>query len=487
MSDTSEVHAWQVERVPTGVPNLDRVIDGGLTRGSMLLIVGGPGTGKTVLAEQMAFHWAARGLNVLWLVTLGEPNEKFLTNISEMAFYDRGQIGAGIQLINLTRFLRLGFEENLNAIRETVRAGDYSFVVIDGFQSLRCFLEDVREVRLFLSELSAELALKGITLIVSADADPERYWEGPEFTMADGIIALERILVEGCERRLLHTLKLRGRPAIGGYHSYTIDNAGIHVHPRLESILPPAPSAYGQARLAFDLPALDRMTGGGLREGSATLLVGTPGTGKSVLACHFLAAGLAQGEPCLQLSFFENEQRMLARADAFGLPLRQARETGLLQMMTYEPGRCDPDACAEDILQTVERRGIRRLVIDGIDPLERELAPSGRRLEYLSALAGYLRMHGVTSLFTYELPALLGPVATSLEPFVSQVAANLMLLRLAEVEGRLRHFLAIVKMRYAQHSDAIAELLFTDGELTVVERPALEDVALAGVSAVSGR
>ena len=471
MAGGEQMGVWQIERIPTGVPNLDRVIDGGLTRGGLCLIVGGPGTGKTVLAEQMAFHWASQGKNTLWLVTLGEPNEKFLINLSEMQFFDRGQIGATIQLVNLARYLRQGIEEQLDVIRETIQSGTYSFVVIDGFQSFRCFLRHEREVRLFLSELSSELALAGITLIVTVDADLRRYWAATEFAMADGIIALDRATVQGHERRLLRVPKLRGRPHLSEAQTFTIDNAGLRVHPRIEAVLSRDKAPISQRRENFGVAGLDRLLAGGLLEGSSTLVAGSPGTGKSVLATHFLAEGVRQGAPSLHLCLFDGLECFLQRAESFGLPLREASRAGLLEVDACNPGRWDPDSCAERILRAVEERGIRRLVIDSLDPLERDLAAAGRALDFLAALVEHLQRHTVTSLFTYELPELITEVVSFPAPVVGQVATNLILLRFGEMEGRVRRLLTVTKTRYMQHSTRIAELLLEEGALEVVPHP----------------
>jgi circadian clock protein KaiC len=462
---------WQVERLPTGVPNLDRLIDGGLTRGGLILIVGGPGTGKTVLAEQMAFDWARQGRNVLWLVTLGEPNEKFMIHLTEMGFFDHALVGTRIQLVNLSHFLRRGFEEQLGAIRQTVHAGDYDLVVIDGFQSFRCFMDDVRQVRLFLSELSSELALAGITLLVTLDALPERYWETSEFTLADCIISLGRAAKEAGERRQLQVLKLRGRPVIGGPHTFTIDSAGAYIHPRLESIAPRQPAADTRGWQPFGVPGLDRLLQGGVLEGSSTLVAGSLGTGKSMVASYFLAEAIRRGEPCLSLCLAERLPGLLQRADSFGLPLRQAQESGVLEIKLYDPAQCDPDLCAWEVVRAVEERGIRRLVIDGIDPLEQALQGSGRMMGFMVALTGFMQANRVTSLFTYELPSLLGPAVSFTAPVIGQVTGNLILLRFVEAKGRLRRLLTVVKTRYTQHSATVAELLFDKGELVVTPRP----------------
>ncbi len=483
MAVVDQTRTWQAERVTTGVPNLDRLLGGGLARGSMLLVVGGPGTGKTVLTEQMAFHWGAQGKSVLWLVTLGEANEKFLTNLSEMSFYDRRQIGATIELVNLTRFLHDGVQAEMNVIRETLRSASFSFVVIDGFQSLRCFMDSTREVRLFLSELGAELALMGITLVITADADPTRYWESPEFTMADCIISLEQTVIDGRQQRQLQVLKLRGHSTIGGPHSFAISRDGVHTYPRLESIVSSVQAPYGPGRQGFDLPGLDHLLNGGPLEGSTTLIMGSPGTGKSHLANHFLAAGLRQGQPSLHVALFELEERILQQADAFDLPFRSAQRDGLLRIIAHEPGDCSPDACAEEIMRDVEARGVRRLVIDSIDTIEGALAPHGRAIDYLSALVTYLRGRSVTSVLTYGLSRLLGTAVDLPEPMAAQVTSNLIMLHFVERGGRLRRFLSVVKMRYSMHSNTIAELLLHEGRVNVVTEPMHGEVEPVGAAA----
>lgn len=472
MAEATRMPTWRAEQVPTGVPNLDRLIDGGLERGALVLIVGGPGTGKTVLAEQMAFHWAQERRKVLWVVTPGEPNEKFLTHVSQMGFYDARLVGDGIQIINLSRYLEQGRKAQMDVIRETVQAGDYAYVVVDGFQSMRCFLGGERDVRLFLSELSSELALLGITMIVTLDANPERYWEAAEFTMADIILLLGYSAVDGRERRQIQILKQRGHNHAGGAHSYDISRLGIHVHPRVEALLPATDGTLTDIRHGFGLPGLDQMLGGGLLEGSTTLIAGGAGTGKTLLASQFLAEGLRLGQPGLYLGFFEDHSRLLQRAEAFGMPLRQGHESGLLQMKAYSYGRCDPDACLEEVVALADAHEVRRLVLDGLEPIERELEPSGRVTDVVATIVGYLGRRGITAVFTYELPEVLAPTISLRRPLISQVVGNLIFLRFSGIGTRRRRLLSVLKTRYVEHSDAIAELMVAGGRLEAITDPA---------------
>lgn len=472
MAQAAPAATWPTKVMPTGVPNLDRLIDGGLTQGEFVLIVGGPGTGKTVLAEQMAFHWARQGRKVLWVVTPGEPNEKFLTHVSSMQFFDNRLVGDTLQIVNLSRYLERGRPAQLEVIRETVQGGGYGFVVIDGFQNVRCFLGGERDIRLFLSELGSELALMGITLMVTADASPERYWESSEFTMADTILALERVTFAGCERRLVHVLKQRGRYNVPEAHAYTIGPGGLHVHPRIELALEAGDAPAPAARLAFGLPGLDQMLHGGLLEGSSTLIAGAPGMGKTVLACQFLAEGLRRGEPGLYLGFFENPNRLLQRADEFGMPLRQGIEAGLLDLQVHHAGCFDPDACVEEAIAVIEERKARRVVLDGFEPIERMLAPAGRIIDFVSALTRYLAWRGVTSILTYELPGIAGDSYRPGWPLISQVTGNAILLYQGRTDTRRQRLLSVLKTRYSDHSMAVAELLVAEGRIQVITDPA---------------
>src|SRR5437764_6155744 len=95
------------ERISTGIAGLDTVLGGGLLRGALAFLVGAPGAGKTVFAEQMAFHCAASG-SVLYFTTLSEPHTKLISNVRNFAFFDEQLIGEWLQFLNLEQMLRQG-------------------------------------------------------------------------------------------------------------------------------------------------------------------------------------------------------------------------------------------------------------------------------------------------------------------------------------------------------------------------------------------
>ncbi|HZH75332.1 MAG TPA: RAD55 family ATPase, partial [Archangium sp.] len=82
----------ETSRLPTGVAGLDRVLHGGLLRGALYLVTGGPGTGKTVLCSQVAFHRAAVGEKVLFVTAFSEPHARLLSNLESFSFFDRSLV-----------------------------------------------------------------------------------------------------------------------------------------------------------------------------------------------------------------------------------------------------------------------------------------------------------------------------------------------------------------------------------------------------------
>jgi circadian clock protein KaiC len=137
----------------------------------------------------------------------------------------------------------------------------------------------------------------------------------------------------------LEVLKCRGTDYLEGHHDYTVTNAGIAVFPRTEALLasPQAIATIDRERMGFGLPNLDLMLHGGLLSSSTTMILGAPGSGKTLLGTHFLAAGARQGQAGLHFGFYETPTRLLDKAQQVGLDLSSFIENETSQ-------RCFPAA-----------------------------------------------------------------------------------------------------------------------------------------------
>src|SRR5436309_2316566 len=82
-----------LERIASGITGLDRIIQGGFLRGGVYLISGPPGAGKTILANQMAFHHVAAGGRAVYMTVLAETHARMLAHLRPLAFFDPAPIG----------------------------------------------------------------------------------------------------------------------------------------------------------------------------------------------------------------------------------------------------------------------------------------------------------------------------------------------------------------------------------------------------------
>jgi circadian clock protein KaiC len=227
------------------------------------------------------------------------------------------------------------------------------------------------------------------------------------------------------------------------------------------------------------VPGLDALSGGGPHAGTTTLAVGSLGSGKTLLGLHFLAQGVRVGEPGLYVGLRETAPQARAEARAFGLDLAAAEAAGLLRLQTRPAYELEPDRVAEELLDDVAARGVRRLVLDGVNELRRSLVPAERQHEFFAALAAHLRARGVTTYLAMDVPRLLGDFDLS-DAAVGALADNLLVLRHTEYLGAMHRLLSVLKMHFSEHDRAIHEFTIEAGRGVAVVGPAPPAAGLLG-------
>jgi circadian clock protein KaiC len=442
--------------IATGVPGLDAVLRGGLPEFSFNLLAGGPGCGKTTLAQQIVFSNATAERPALYFTVLGEPTLKMIRYQRQFRFFRPALVGSAVRFINLTEeVLTRDLGAVLQRMVAEVEAAKPALVVVDSFRTLGLQAQarepaDVMGLEQFVQRLALHLTTWEVTsFLIGEYIEPEL--QNPIFTVADGIFWLSQATDRDSVVRKLQAVKVRGRPSMPGIHTFRMTENGIQVFPRTPEQQGARPPRSTE-RLATGVPGLDAMTGGGYPAGDAILLSGPAGSGKTTFATQFLAEGLRSGEAGVAVVFEEYPDAYLARAKALDIDLPTMIARKKLAVIYLRPLDLSVDETLAAMLDAVEHIGARRVVIDSLSGFELALAPTFREdfRESLYRLVGALTATGATVVMTAETPG--SPAASAMLERVSFITDDIIVQRYVEIAGELRPVLAVVKMRGSQHS-----------------------------------
>jgi circadian clock protein KaiC len=448
-------------RLPTGIPELDLVLGGGFSPGSCVVLAGAPGTGKTILAQQICFANATPEHHAIYYTTLSEPHSKLTAHLEDFSFFDTAAIGETVEFHHLAALAEPSGDIPMTAVSTEVVRNAFetrpSVIVIDSSKALH--EAEGPNFRRSVYELASRVAHTDAVLVLVGEYEEEDIRTAAEFAVADAIILLTNSSTGLVDRRWLRVAKLRGSDYLSGRHFFRIGKPGIELYPRMEATLPTSPTGADR-RLSSGIEGLDQMMTGGIPSESATIIAGPSGAGKTVFCLQFLAEGLRQGESCVYASFQESERQTLSKAKNFGWDFDKAIADGKLSIVHVQPVELGLDVVAARLRREVVEKKATRIVIDSISELE-HAADSGRFADYLWALVGTLRRDGATVVLTSETAAFFGP-AFELAHGLSFIADNIVLLRYTEIDSEIRRALVVVKMRDSDHTKSLVEFEITN-------------------------
>jgi circadian clock protein KaiC len=458
-----------MEVAETGIPSLDILLGGGIPARQTVVITGEPGTGKTILASQIAFSHAQRGNNVVFATIASESHEKLLTELQSFGFFDPDRVGRELFVLSAYPAMKKGPKEAKELLLRSIRERNAKLLVIDGLRSVRDLWQDESKLRDLLYELNVGITQLGATGLLTTEYPVEKLMEYPEATTVDGIISLSVRRPQGRALRRAQVVKLRGCNHLSSEHVMHISEQGVHILPRLEETTRPEPFTPSSQRAAFGLPELDEMLKGGLPEKSTTLLVGSTGGGKTLLALNFVATGAKNGQPGILLTHTEPVERLVARAKGTGLDVEPLMQNGMLHIVYRPPINLESDMLIAELLELVQKQGAKRVVVDGIGELESSIVETSRARELLHALIVQLRNHGVTSVFIKEVPKLIGREVDFSDTPISITAENLLFVRHTEMQGRIYRLLSILKMRESDYDPYVRQFEITNTGIHVMD------------------
>lgn len=462
-------------RMSTGCEGLDEVLCGGLPAERSYLLLGSAGTGKTILSLQ----WLREGVRIderTVYVTLMEPAAQIGRNIESL-----GWNLDGIQMVDLSpRGLldaQAGEEyqmftpsevERVNAwkgIYEAVETHRPARLVIDSVTQLRYLSTDEYHFRKHLLQLVAFLNDRRCTTLLPFEPEASRAERVVELSV-DGVLHLKYQISAGLSlgMRTVEITKLRGSDFVTGYHPLRITAGGMQVYPhRVERT---ADHAARHEQTGTGIRELDELLGGGLEAGTATLLSGPTGVGKTTLGLQFLTH-LPVGERAALLTFEEAPDTVLSRGRSVGMPVDAALASGALQVRRINPLEHYPDELLAIVRDMVEHQGVRYFMLDSLRGYELAMEEFGRPQMHIHNLLVYLGRMQVTTLVVAETDAITGAELTATEIGVSHLADNIILLRYAEYRASLIKVIGCLKKRLSTFQPELRELCVTSHGITL--------------------
>ncbi len=446
------------ERLTSGDKGLDTILGGGLPANGINLIIGLPGSGKTILSQQFAFACATEERPAIYLSTVSEPFEKMLRYGQTLSFFDRDAIGRSVFYEDLGG--AVGGDGGLSAVLERIAAlikeRRPGIVAIDSFKALAAFAEEAQAFRQFLHNLAALLTSHPITSFWIGEYGDEETRAAPESAVADGIIALGTKHANERSLRLIEVTKLRGTEFRSGRHGYRLSSDGITVFPRLADPVREGTYPIGDERISTGIPPLDRMLVEGYGQGSSTLVAGPSGVGKTLMGLHFIFNGAASGESGVIATLQENPIQLRRIAAGFDWSLDDER----VALMYRSPNDVYIDEWVYELLDLVEATGATRVLIDSLSDLQFAATDSVRFHEFIYSLTQRLSRGGISPIMTSEVADLFH-VGSLAEYGISHLSDNVILLQYLRARSRLLRTVTVVKSRASAHDPEIREFDIT--------------------------
>jgi circadian clock protein KaiC len=484
MTSTSPV-AGVLQKAATGVAGFDEITRGGLPRGRVTLLLGGPGTGKTVLALEMLVRGARDHGEPAVFVAFEENTRQIVANAATF----------GWDLPALEREHLFFLDARLSP--QVVQSGEFDLaamlaalgakidemgakrIVFDGIDALLTLLDDPTAERREIYGLYTWLQERQMTAIITAKAPEsdrptaERY-AFMQF-MLDGVVLLQHRLLDRVSLRSLRVMKYRGSAFSENEYPLVITGGGVEI------------STFGEPELSYEaseeriptgVPRLDSMVGGGYHRGSGVLITGAPGAAKTTLGGAFVAATCARGERALYVSFDEAAPQIVRNLRSVGIDLDAHRTAGLLHIYSVRTEVRGSEHHLIELKKLIHQVNPSVLVLDPISALAKTgglIAATHSSLRLLD----FAKQIGVTVLCTSLTPNA-DPESETTVTQISTIADTWIHLSYVAQGGERNRTLTVVKSRGTKHSNQVRELMLSADGIT------LADVYTAGGEVLVG-
>jgi circadian clock protein KaiC len=469
--------------VKTGIEGLDEVLLGGIPTGNVILLQGAKGTGKTLLGMEYIYRGITEYREPGMIVVFETSPDKLVRDAALFGWeLEEMQQSNKLKIVFTTPQV---FESELRSpdslLLETAAEIGAQRIFIDGIGLLRpasnapYLWNGPGSYRELLQELLEGLNRENLTAMMSHEAgtlaESQATLEMAGF-LADTVIELSHDRHSRVGHRSIEVVKSRGQNYVSGKHTLRIsEGKGLEVFRRVQAPVyrnQSQPSSMAK-RSMIGVPALDDLIGGGLYDGSTTMVVGVSGAGKTVLGTQLLMEGaVKQNRRALLVSLDEHPAQIIRNAETIGIDLQTHLDSGMLHILYESPQELEVDSHYHTLLRTITEHDIQVLVIDGVTSYSTALDNQRSYRDFFHALVAFSKFRLMTTFFNYENPELFGLSSYMPDFPVSSIVDNIILLSLVELGNTLHRTIAVVKARGSKHEFDTREFTIGQGGITLL-------------------
>lgn len=470
----------------SGIFGFDEITHGGLPRNRATLILGGPGSGKTVLALQTLINGARLFGEPGIFVAFEENSRRIIANAETFGWNIPALEGNGLFFLDAQPSLDLLQSGDIDlggmlaALQAKAREIGAKRIVFDAIDVVLSLVDGPPGIRREIFRLQNWLLEQRMTAIITAKSTRDYANPGqPDFNfiefMVDCSVELNHDIRDNVSRRTLRVQKYRGSSFEENALPLIIGGSGVQVAVSRSATLPLA--AVTTERVSSGIERLDTMLGGGYFRGSSILLTGAPGTAKTTLAGTFIQAACERGEKALFVSFDSAAEEIVRNLAAVNIPLAKYIDAGLLHISSARSTMGSNEIHVMRIRELSHAYGAKYIVVDPISALAN--SDQDGVSSVVERLIDWSKAAGITMLCT----SLLDRAAGQLEgtPMaISTVADTWIHLNYVVRSGERNRGLSIIKSRGTAHSNQVRELLLSDQSVTLADVYTAEGEVLMG-------
>jgi circadian clock protein KaiC len=472
----------------TGIRGFDQMTGGGIPTGRTTLLLGGPGSGKTIFSLMFLSHGVQSCSEPGIFVAFEEAADRILNNARAFGWELEALLPDRLVFVDCqpdTGLIQSGsfdLEGLLAGLGAQARAIGARRIVFDALDIWLALLPDEATRRREVYRLHEWLIAQGLTGLITAKAggdEDSRVAEGGfgfmQF-MVDCAVALNHTVASGVSQRNLRVLKFRGSSFDENEIPFVIGGSGFDV--AISRSLS-ADTQVSSERVTSGVARLDTMLGGGYYRGASVLITGFPGTAKTTLSGAFAEAACARGEQTLFVSFDSDGAEVIRNLESVGIRLAGYEQSGVLRIVSARTVTGSAESLLVRIKAIAREHRARCLVIDPVSTLSKsgnELTAHG----VAERLLDWIKSDGITVVCTSLLDEMNNQVSGGTPLQISTLADTWIHLNYLVQAGERNRGLSIIKSRGTSHSNQVRELILSESGVT------LADIYTAGGEVLMG-